>query len=438
MEKKFLDYLSANGLLTEEDKILVAVSGGIDSMVLAHLYLASGIKPAIAHCNFTLRDADSDGDEAFVRSFAGEHTLTFHTIRFNTSAYASSQGISVEMAARELRYQWFAELLSEHSYDVVAVAHNLNDNVETFFINLLRSTGINGLTGMKPRNGNVIRPLLFATRDEITAYAVARQISFREDYTNAQDIYVRNKIRHKIIPCLREVNPDALSAISSTMKHLTGSAEIINNVVDDISRDLFTASGDEIHVSIEKLLSLKPERSYLFELFRRYGLSPHQTEELQDFISGPVGRILYTASHRVIRDRNDLIITTISAEAVLPAVFGTFKELSESGRFSSVTVADASSVRPGADPKTAFLDAGLISYPLTYRLWEQGDRFSPLGMTNKKKVSDFLVDNKISRAAKEKIMVLASGEDIIWIAGLRIDNNYKVTGSTTRVLIISL
>lgn len=438
MVEKFLEYSKVNFLLTDSNRIFVAVSGGIDSMVLAHLYLESGIKPAIAHCNFTLRGAESDSDEDFVRDFANRNNLIFHTIRFHTTDYASSNSMSIQMAARELRYNWFEDIRRENGYEAVAVAHNLNDNAETFFINLIRGTGISGLTGMKARNENIIRPLLFATREEIVTYASDHNIAYREDSSNAQVKYVRNKIRHNIIPVLKEINPDVLSAITSTMERLSGSSEIINNAVDDIRNKLFLVSETGISVSIEKLKLLWPEKSYLFELFRVYGLSPHQTGELCDLIRGNIGKMLYTSSHRIIRDRNDLLITTITSETVPTTVFNSFKELNDSSVFSSVMIADASSVKPEAEPKKAFIDADLITYPLTYRLWEQGDRFSPLGMKGVKKISDFLVDNKISRAAKERIMVLVSGQNIIWVAGQRLDNNFRVTENTTSILIISL
>lgn len=438
MVEKFLEYSKFNSLLTEANRIVVAVSGGIDSMVLAHLYLESGVKPAVAHCNFSLRGAESDSDEEFVRDFANRNGLVFHTIRFNTTDYASSNSISIQMAARDLRYNWFEEIRSKNGYEAVAVAHNLNDNAETFFINLIRGTGISGLTGMKARNENIIRPLLFATRDEIVTYASYHNIAYREDSSNAKVKYVRNKIRHNIIPVFKEINPDVLSSVTFTMEHLSGSAEIINNAVEDIRNNTFRVSNIGISVSIEKLKLLRPEKSYLFELFRPYGLSPHQTGEISDLIRGNVGKMLYTHSHRIIRDRDDLIITNIIPEPVSATVFNSFKELKESPVFSSVIITDASSVKPEADPEKAFIDADLITYPLTYRLWEQGDRFSPLGMKGIKKISDFLVDSKISRVAKERIMVLASGQSIIWVAGHRLDNNFRVTENTTSVLIISL
>jgi len=438
MVEKFLEYSKANSLPTDTNRIVVAVSGGIDSMVLAHLYLESGIKPAIAHCNFSLRGAESDSDEDFVRDFADRNNLVFHTIRFQTTDYASSNGLSIQMAARDLRYNWFEEIRSKNGYEAVAVAHNLNDNAETFFINLIRGTGISGLTGMKPRNENIIRPLLFATRDEIVTYASGKNIAYREDSSNAQVKYVRNKIRHNILPVFKEINPDVLSSITYTIEHLSGSAEIINNAVDDIRNKLFRVSDIGISVSIEKLKLLRPEKSYLFELFRPYGLSPHQTGEISDLVRGNVGKLLYTNSHRIIRDRNDLIITSITLEPVSTNVFKSFKELNESHVFSSVIIADASTVKPEANPYKAFIDADLITYPLTYRLWEQGDRFSPLGMKGMKKISDFLVDNKISRVAKERIKVLVSGQSIIWVAGHRLDNNFRVTENTTSIMIISL
>jgi tRNA(Ile)-lysidine synthase len=438
MREEFIKYSSVNGLLPADGNLLAAVSGGIDSMVMVNLYLESGIKPAVAHCNFSLRGEESDGDEEFVKEFADQHDLVFHNIRFDTSGFALSEHLSIQMAARELRYRWFEEIREKNHYDSIAVAHNLNDNAETFFINLLRGTGINGLTGMKPRNGYIIRPLLFASREEIFDYAKENNIRHREDSSNAQVKYTRNKIRHKVFPILKEINPDALIAITSTMERLSGTADIAAKAIAVTHSELFTVKGDEIHVNISELRKICKEKTLIFELFRQYNITPQQCDELTDLLDSPVGKMLFTGNYRIIRDRSYLIITPLSRDQRISVGFKDIRELIDSESFSEIITGDADTVKIDSSPYSAFLDADLVKFPITYRRWEPGDRFTPLGMSGMKKISDFLVDTKVSLAAKERVMVLLSGNDIIWVTGYRIDNRFRVTEKTKRILKISL
>jgi len=438
MKEKFLQYSAENELLPVKGCVLAAVSGGIDSMVMLNLYLRSGIKVAIAHCNFSLRAEESDGDEELVKSVAMQYNLPFHTTRFNTSEFAVSNGLSIQMAARELRYRWFEEIRQSNGYESVAVAHNMNDNAETFFINLLRGTGINGLTGMKPKNGFIIRPLLFASREEITSYARDYKIQYREDSSNAQVKYTRNKIRHKIFPILREINSDALKSITSTMERLTGTAVIAAGKISEIHSRVFSEQEGEIYVDIHKLQSEIKDKTLMFELFRQYNLTPAQCNELNDLLGASSGKVLFTSSHRIIKDRNRLIITSQELADHYGFCFQNLNEMTDSGPFSEVRIEEAGNVIVNPDRYSAFLDADLITFPLNYRRWKPGDRFVPFGMNGMKKVSDFLVDCKIPLSEKEKVYVLQTGEEIIWLTGYRIDNRFRVTENTKRVLIISL
>lgn len=438
MKKEFLDYSSLNGILPEKGTIIAAVSGGIDSMVMLSLYLEAGIKPAVAHCNFSLRGSESDGDEELVRKFAMQNGLVFHSVKFDTRQYAAANKLSIQMAARELRYNWFEEIRQKNGYASVAVAHNLNDNAETFFINLLRGTGINGLTGMKPKNGNIIRPLLFASRDEIAGYALENNVEYREDSSNAQVKYTRNKIRHKIFPLLKEINPDVLTAISFTMNNLAGTAAIAEDAVDSLYSAMFVRKGNEIHILVNDLLQVKDQKTLVFELFRRHNLTAAQCDELTDLLSSSTGKILLTDDLRIIRDRDKLILSPREEKDTVSYIFNNREELFASGLFNGFSSADAASLTIDADPGHAFLDSALVTFPLIYRKWQAGDRFSPLGLKGMKKVSDFLVDSKISLPEKEKVMVLVSGDDIIWVAGYRIDNRYRITEKTEKVLMISL
>jgi tRNA(Ile)-lysidine synthase len=438
MIKRFLDYSEQNRLFSKEAKILLAVSGGIDSMVMAGLFREAGINHAIAHCNFTLRGTESDGDEKFVSDYATKYGIPFYAKKFDTVAFCAEKGISVQMAARELRYSWFDKTVAEEGFDAVSVAHNLNDNAETFLINLLRGTGLNGLTGMSPRHGNVIRPLLFATRDEIAAYAIENRITFREDSSNSQTKYIRNRLRNRVIPELLGVNARSLAAITATMEHLNSSAAIIGACLDDIRKSVFRTSGDDITADVSALSALRPEGPFMFELFRKYGLSPGQTRDLLALLESPTGKYITTSSHRILRDRNRLIITA-RKEGQEPAYsFASLDEMSLSGLYSDITV-----IGQGNDPLpsgnlTACLDLDLLKFPLTVRRWKPGDRFSPLGMTGMKKISDFLTDLKLPLTSKEKVMLLLSGDDVVWVMGYRIDNRYRVAPATGKILLITM
>ena len=438
MLNRFLEFSERNRLFSKNNRVLLAVSGGIDSMVMLSLFRETGIRHAIAHCNFSLRGEESDSDEEFVSACAKDYNISYFNNTFDTLAYATAKGISVQMAARELRYSWFDKLITGEGFDAVAVAHNLNDNVETFFINLLRGTGLNGLTGINPRNGSVIRPLLFATRGEITEYAHEKGITFREDSSNSQLKYTRNRIRHKVLPELEGVSPNALSAIMGTIGHLNSSASIIEVYIEQIRKDIFKPFEGGVKTDISALLKLHPHEAIMFELFRKYNLSAHQGDDLMALLDSPSGKFITTPTHRILRDRERLIISEKKSDDIPDYLFSSIDEMSLSGLFSDLMVTDHGPDPLPSNQLTACLDLSLLKFPLRVRTWQHGDRFSPLGMTGMKKISDFLIDLKIPVTSKEKVLLLMSDDNVVWVMGYRIDNRYKVNADTKKILILSL
>jgi tRNA(Ile)-lysidine synthase len=436
--KRFQEYSAEHRLCAAGNRLLVAVSGGIDSMVLAWLIREAGITHAIAHCNFSLRGEESDADEKFVRDCADRYNIPCFTRKFDTLGHASLKRISVQMAARELRYEWFDMLIESEGFDAVAVAHNMNDNTETFIINLLRGTGLNGLTGMSQRYRSVIRPLLFATREDIASFAREKNIAFREDSSNAGLKYIRNRIRHKVLPEMERINPQALTAITDTMARLRASSEIIDNYIEELHTKLFRPSDDSIEADVRGLKSLHPARAHIFELFRAYGLSSRQTDELISLLESSPGKYLNTTTHRLTRDRGKIIITEKIGEEPSSYEFFSVDEMRLSGLFSDLLITE-----PGEDPlptgsATACIDLDLLKFPVIIRRWEPGDRFVPLGMSQSKKISDFLIDIKTPVTVKEKVLLLFSGEEVVWVMGFRINDLFKVTGQTKQILMMTI
>jgi tRNA(Ile)-lysidine synthase len=438
MLKRFLEYAHKEKLFVKSSRLLIAVSGGIDSMVMAWLFREAGIEHSIAHCNFSLRAGESDGDEQFVASWAYLNHIPFYTNRFDTLEYAGARRISVQMAARELRYEWFRSLAAREGFDAVAVAHNLNDNVETFLINLTRGTGLSGLTGMSPRTGDIIRPLLFATRIEISAFAAENKIGFREDSSNSQVKYTRNRIRHRVIPELEKVNHAVFSAVTDTMSHLASSSEILETYISKLDGELFRQYNGNAEADIASLNALRPFRPLIFELFRKYGITPRQTEEVVSLLHSTTGKFIYTSTHRVLNDRGKIIITPRTPADDVGYSFSSVDEMNISGLFSDLSIVEPSEDPLPVSPLTACIDLSLVTFPLIVRRWEPGDRFRPLGMKQMKKISDFLIDLKVPVTQKEKVLLLMSGDDVIWVMGYRIDDRFRVTSRTGRILMLSL
>jgi len=441
MLKRFLKNIEECGIVRKKERILLAVSGGIDSMVMADLFSKTSFDTGIAHCNFKLRGTDSDNDELFVKEYASSAGRPFYTVSFDTKGYAREKRISIEMAARELRYKWFEEIRQKYGYDLVALAHNMNDNIETILINLARGTGIAGLTGMKPREGLLIRPLLFATRREIEEYASACSVSFREDVTNAELRFIRNRIRHQIIPLFREINPSFESTVAGTAERLTEIEEILVNYVRDIKTNVIKKEENGIIIfDINKLLRCKPLKTILFEIFRPYGLTTGQLNGLIRLLSGRTGAALLTESHRILKNRNEVIVTK---KLPVENIVYNINTLNDFHQLPFIEKVELTEIKPGfktdSDPLAAFLDADTVSFPLVIRKWEYGDRFFPLGMGCEKKLSDYFTDRKFSLPDKEKtlVMVSSSGE-IIWILGERIDDRHKITPVSSKVIIIRL
>ena len=436
---EFIDFVEKKKLVRTDSTVLLAVSGGIDSMVMATLFIKAGFKTAIAHCNFMLRGEDSDGDEHFVRTFSEKNEIPFYTRKFETEDYAATHRISIQMAAREMRYSWFEDVRSRHGCDHVATAHHRDDVVETFIINLTRGTGISGLHGIPVVTGNIIRPLLFAWRSEIEAYARAEGINFREDVTNRSVHYTRNKIRLEIIPSLEEINPAFREQVVSTAENIREAEELYRKLLEEKRKILVRKTNDEARISIEKIRSMDPDRTLIFEIFSEFGVHGDMAGNILSTIGGIPGKKFETPSHQILIDREDIIVRKLgekpAEEKTGYRVDKGIKVMAEPLRMQFIEM-DPSEVEISGDRDKAFLDRDKIRFPLTIRRWKRGDAFMPLGMNGMKKLSDFFIDEKFSRFEKENTWLLCSGEDIVWVIGHRIDERYKVERGTKHILVV--
>lgn len=439
MIEAFNKFISENNLIKQGDKILLAVSGGIDSMVMAHLFLRRNHKEGIAHCNFSLRGKESDKDEEIVRQFAADNNIPFYTIRFETKAYAKKNRLSVQMAARELRYKWFEEIRGKNGFDSIAVAHNLNDNIETLLINLIRGTGLAGMAGIKPLNNNIIRPLLFATRHDIQTYCDKNNIIFREDRTNADTKYTRNKIRHLVIPVIKEINPSVELTLNETAERFSGYNEIVSEYVSQLREKIAEEKEHLVTFNISLLKNYLSNKAVLFELFKPYGVTNSILIDLIKVIGGKTGGQIITDTHRIIKNRKEIIV---SDEDYLKETSYTIGDTDAfcifPGISSARNVKISDTYEIPSDPQIACIDFQKITFPVYIRKWKPGDYFYPLGMKQKKKLSDYFIDNKYSRFDKETIFILESDGKIVWLIGDRIDDRFKITGSTKKGLLIKL
>jgi len=439
LNEEFLSYIRDNNLFGNDDRVLLAVSGGIDSMVMSHLFLKLGTNIGIAHCNFSLRDRESDIDEELVKDFSDNKGIPFYTIRFSTKEYSASKGISVQMAARELRYSWFEKIMAENNYDFIAVAHNRNDNVETLLINLIRGTGITGLSGMKPASNRIIRPILFASRNKIEDYCSENRILFREDKSNAETRYTRNKIRHLVLPLLKEINPSVEETLNETAVKLAGIDEIVMDYINGLRLQLSVKRDDTTIFDIEKLSELKAGKALIFELFGPYGITGATSGDLLNILAGSTGKQVFTKTHRLVINRNELVVSPLEIQKKECYKINTHEDLlMVPGIVAERIIANNYGFKIPDSKNIASFDFDKIRFPLLIRPWESGDVFFPFGMKKKKKLSNYFIDRKYSLVDKEKALILESEGNIVWIIGERIDDRFRVSELTSRILQIEV
>ena len=418
--EKFIDQKS---LFERCDKVLVALSGGADSVALLRVLHALGYQCECAHCNFHLRGEESNRDEAFVQQLCQKFDIPLHVTHFDTTDYARTHRISIEMAARELRYQWFETLRQSIGASVIAVAHHRDDSVETFLLNLIRGTGINGLKGIAPKNGNVVRPLLQESRENILDYLQHLNQEYVTDSTNLQDEYMRNKIRLNLLPLMQELNPSISESIAATAERLADAALIYNKEREMAIQRVM--KGEKV-ISISALLDETAPSSLLFELLHPYGFNSSQIKDIYQSLFGQSGRRFHSSQWEVLRDRDSLILHSFNGEEInhIPPTL-TYETVDITPDF----------IIP-RDKHIACLDADKVTLPLIVRKWQAGDKFTPLGMKGKKNVSDYLTDRKFTLFQKEHQYVACQGDKIVWLIGERIDNAYRIDTDSKRALIV--
>jgi tRNA(Ile)-lysidine synthase len=420
---------------------LLAVSGGIDSVVMTDLFHKSEFPFGIAHANFHLRGEESDRDEQFVRSLAERYGVKVFVKHFDTAGYARKIKVSIQVAARELRYAWFDELMLKHGYDCVATAHHLDDQVETFLINLARGTGIAGLHGIPVVQGKVIRPLLFTGRKEIEAYAIENKLGYVEDSSNSSDKYTRNRIRHKIIPLLEKLNPSFKMALTETVGRIKDMEAIYRNAIEERRYLIFEVKGDTIFLPVKEFFSLEPLETWAYELLLPYGFNLSNVKDIIGLKDAIPGKEVVSASHRLVRDRDSLIIVPLKTGPQKKEYFLTASGMLE-GIIEPINL--SFEILNGVPEKydgpetTAYISLEKLEFPLLIRKWAKGDFFFPLGMSNPKKLSDFFIDLKYSRIDKENQWLLCSGNEIVWVIGKRIDDRFKIGVGCHMVLKITL
>lgn len=435
MLDKIKRYIADNKLFEQSDKLLVGLSGGADSMALLNVLIELKYDCFAAHCNFHLRGEESDKDQLYVEDWCNFKNIPLITVDFDTTKYAADNKISIEMAARELRYGWFERVRKEHDADYIAVGHHLNDSIETFLLNLIRGTGISGLSGIAPKNGRVVRPLLSVSREEIEEYLDGKATNFRVDSTNLEDIYTRNFVRLNLLPSLEKINPSINDAIARTSKNLSEVEKVYRHVME---KDIKEVLLDNV-IDIVKLRQTISPQSVLFEILFPLGFSPSSIEDVLDSIDATPGKVFYSPSHRLIKDRISLLIDELSTNEVENRTF----TINKGNTHIDLPLDMSFDVKPypvdiTKSPKYLYLDADLITYPLVLRKWQLGDWFVPFGMKGRKKLSDFFTDQKFSIKDKEDVWILVSGEDIVWVVGHRSDDRFRVTPKTKNVLVINI
>ena len=438
---RFEKYVDDNRLFTRDDRILLAVSGGVDSMVMMSLFARCGYDCVVAHCNFQLRGRESDEDEILVAEEAARLGLQCFNRRFDTADEMERTGDSMEMTARRQRYDWFYDLSAEHDCTVIAIAHHIDDSIETFFINLLRGTGLKGLTGIRNRRGRVVRPLMFATRKEITEYAVVENIPYREDSSNRSTKYLRNKIRLGIVPMIREINPKFTDLMRSNIDHLTDARLFISQAIEMMGREIVESRDGVDILHVDRIDGGYPRNFVIYELMNaRYEFKGDTVAALcRAMNDGQCGKRFYSRSYAAYVERGDILVapvamdddceTTVEADA-MRAYCGNSVLMFERTDIDLI-------MNFGVPENMAQLDADKLKWPLVLRRWRKGDRFVPFGMTGSKSVSDFLTDCKVSTPEKQRQFVLVSGDEIVWVVGRRIDDRYKLTAGTENVLRIT-
>jgi len=434
----------------KEKELLVASSGGIDSMVLTDLLIQSGYQITIAHCNFHLRGKESNLDEAFVIQTAKSLKIPFHVISFDTKEYAKEKNISIQMAARDLRYTWFDKLLQKEDLDFLLTAHHADDNLETFLINFSRGTGLEGLTGIPAINNKTIRTLLPFSRKEIEYYAKENKISWREDQSNIETKYVRNKLRHELIPLLKELNPRFLESFRKTLDHLDGSNQLVKDRIEEVKKEIEIKDGENSKFKIQNLELLNNPKAYLYELLKDYGFT--EWEDVLSLLHAQTGKQVVSKTHRLLKDREYLILSPLSIEnnilkkyeIDISATKFVINNISDSKRnlvlnFQQLSISEKlSDDIKKTDVNTVFIDKYLLKFPLIVRKWDNGDYFYPIGLQGRKKLSKYFKDEKMSLFEKENIWLLCSKNEIVWIIGKRLDDRFKITNKTKYILKIIL
>ncbi|MBC7426569.1 MAG: tRNA lysidine(34) synthetase TilS [Bacteroidia bacterium] len=442
MLKRFIDNINAKNLVASVNPWLIAVSGGLDSACLVRLCKDAGISFGIAHCNFALRGGESEDDESFVKEMALEYGVPFFNVKFDTKEFAIINKVSIQVAARNLRYDWFEQVRKENAFACIATAHHLSDNMETMLINQLPGTGIEGLHGIKSRNGYIIRPLLFASRNELSEYASQNNILFREDSSNGSDKYLRNAIRHHIIPEFKKLESEVEQVFSDNALKIENYENLTRVILKKFWGKASFIKDHNLHISIEylkkELEDVTNIQQLLYFFLKEYGFNYASVSDVVTIMDGESGKKIISATHTIIKDREhlilientenddeELVIETVSHNGLVKNDF-TFEFINRE-KFEQTE----------HKFQVAYLDFDKIKFPLIIRNWKHGDKMKPLGMSGSKLISDILTDNKISSSKKIVSKVILSENSIIWLAGIRISEDYKITEETVNILKIS-
>lgn len=436
MLEQFKNQIENKFSFLKESKLLVAISGGIDSVVLTHLCHQLDLNIALAHCNFNLRGKESDADEEFVLQLAENLDLEVFIENFDTENFAKDNKLSIQMAARELRYNWFEELSEQLGFDYILTAHHADDNLETFLINLSRGTGLEGLTGIPAINNKLVRPLLPFSREAIETYVKVKKLKWREDSSNTSTKYLRNKLRHDVIPVLKDVNPQLLLNLNNTLENLQESNYIIADAITKFYEHVVSISEDKksVRLNIKEIKTYNYPKAYLYEFLKRKGFT--QWEDILHLLDAQSGKQVFSKTHRLIKNREHLLLSEINKGESKPISISEKNKKIETP-FGVLFFDEADSISEKQN-NSIYVDKDKLNFPLIIRKREEGDVFYPLGMTGKKKLSKYFKDEKLSLLDKENVWLLCSGDDIVWVINKRADNRFKVTKNTKHILKIEL